>query len=98
MHANSKGVKKRPVSVASTGVKVLRFDTDPRTVQFLGKSSDSQRLLQRFLKDCSKGSIHSTINFTIELYAGQQKIVKSEKLFEAAEISFWALIRMRIQG
>ena len=74
MRPNSKGVKKRLVSVASTGVKVLRFDTDPRNAQFLGNSRDSQRLGQRFLKDYSKRSIYSTSDFTIELYGRQWKI------------------------
>jgi hypothetical protein len=33
--ADSKGVTEPPVSVASTGVKVLRFDTDPELQYFL---------------------------------------------------------------
>ena len=71
MHANSKGGKKRLVSVASTGVKILHFDTDPRTAKSPDNSRDSERLRQRFLKDDSKRSIYSTSDFTIELYCRQ---------------------------
>jgi hypothetical protein len=71
IRVHSKGDKKRLVSVASTGVKVLRFDIDPRTAQFLDNSRDSQRLRQRVLKDYSKGPSNSTSYFTIELYGRQ---------------------------
>jgi hypothetical protein len=64
---DSKGVTEPPVSVASIGLKALRFDIDPWTALFLGNSTDLWHLRGSFREGGSKRSSESARYITIEL-------------------------------
>jgi hypothetical protein len=67
MAADSKGVTELPASVASIGLKVLRFDIDPWTPSFLGNSTDFWHLRGPFREGYSKRSSEFARDITIEL-------------------------------
>ena len=63
---DSKGVTERGVSVASIGLKVLRFDNDPWTALFLGNSTDLWHLRSPFREGYSKRLFEPARYITIE--------------------------------
>ena len=64
---DSKGITEPPVSVASTRLKVLRFDIGPWTALFLANATDLWRLRGPFREGYSKHSSESADDITIEL-------------------------------
>ena len=84
--ADSKGVTERGVSVASIGLKVLRFDNDPWTALFLGNSTDLWHLRGPFREGYSKRSSESAAYITIELQSVSREIsVAGHFDFDGAE-------------
>jgi hypothetical protein len=65
---DSKEVKEPSVSVASSRLKVLRFDIDPWTALLLGNSTNFWHLRDPFREGHSKRSSESARDITIELY------------------------------
>jgi len=63
---DSKGVTERGVSVASIGLKVLRFDNDPWTAVFLVNSTDFWHLRGPFREGYSKRLFEPARDITIE--------------------------------
>ena len=72
--ADSKGVTEPPVSVASIGLRVLRFDIDPWTAVFLVNSTDFWHLRGPFREGYSKRSSESAGYITIELQSVSREI------------------------
>jgi hypothetical protein len=64
---DSKGVTEPPVSVASTRLKVLRFDIDPWAALCLGNSTDFRYLRGPFREGHWKRWFESAGYITIEL-------------------------------
>ena len=63
---DSKGVTEPPVSVASIGLRVLRFDIDPWTAVFLVNSTDFWHLRGPFREGYSKRLFEPARDITIE--------------------------------